>query len=166
MTPAMKARLLQANAFLLSMPGVPCVFYPHWAKYKAQLKPMIEARRLAGVHSESGVWDEYSTATGYQATVGGKYGYLILCLGDKAHQDFSAYGYTCVASYYEENDCNMGKDASFQIWVNRTAPLPTGIEDVTEEENAYMQPEKFIRDGRMFIRMGDKTYDMTGRLVR
>ena len=38
--------------------------------------------------------------------------------------------------------------------------------DVTEEENAYIQPEKFIRDGRMFIRMGDKTYDMTGRVVR
>lgn len=47
MTPALKDRLMQANAFLLGMPGVPCVFYPHWQKYKADLKPMIDARKLA-----------------------------------------------------------------------------------------------------------------------
>ena len=75
---ALKPRLLMANAFLLSMPGVPCVFYPHWAKYKGFLKKMIEARKLAGVHSESEVKDEYVTATGYQATIVGKDGYLIL----------------------------------------------------------------------------------------
>ena len=44
MKPELKARLMQANAFLLSMPGVPCVFYPHWQKYKEDLKPMILAR--------------------------------------------------------------------------------------------------------------------------
>ena len=163
MTPVMKARLMQANAFLLSMPGVPCVFYPHWAKYKADLKPMIAARKLAGIHSESGVWDEYSTATGYQATIGGKYGYLILCLGDKANGQGFGPDYQLKASNYSTKD---GHNESFEIWVNRTAPLPTGIEDVTEEENAYLQPEKFIRDGRLLIRLGDKTYDVTGALVR
>ena len=49
----LKGRLMQANAWLLSMPGVPSVFYPHWAKYKEDIKPMIVARHLAGVHSES-----------------------------------------------------------------------------------------------------------------
>ena len=89
MTPALKARLLQANALLLSMPGVPCVFYPHWYKYKADLKQMILARKWAGVHSESTVENEYATTTGYQATVVGKHGWLILCLGDKTGQNTS-----------------------------------------------------------------------------
>lgn len=162
MTDAMKARLLQSNAFLLSMPGVPCIFYPHWYKYKEFIKPMIEARKLAGVHSESEVKDEYATATGYQATMVGKYGYLILCLGDKAHQDFSTAGYVLKASYYETNDAGMGKDASYQIWVNRTAPLPTGMESVEGTKN---RPEKFMQNGVMLIRKDGKTYDVTGRRV-
>lgn len=83
MTPALKDRLMQANAFLLGMPGVPCVFYPHWQKYKADLKPMIDARKLAGIHSESPVSNEEATQTGYQCTIQGKYGWLVLQLGDK-----------------------------------------------------------------------------------
>lgn len=44
---------LAANAYLLMMPGTPCVFYKHWQAYKPELKAMIEARKLAGIHSES-----------------------------------------------------------------------------------------------------------------
>jgi len=161
MTPALKARLMQANAFLLSMPGVPCVFYPHWAKYKADLKPMIEARKFAGVHSESGVWDEYSTATGYQATVGGKYGYLILCLGDKANKQGFGSDYQLMASNYSTQE---GHNESFEIWVNRTAPV-TAIEEVKSEAQ-QMKAEKFMQDGKLFIRLGDKVYDAQGLLVK
>ena len=168
LTECMKCRLLQANAFLLSMPGIPCIFYPHWAKYKGFIKPMIEARKWAGVHSESEVKDEYVSAggTGYQATIVGKYGYLILCLGDKAHQDFSSAGYECKASYYETNDCNMGKDASYQIWVNRTAPIPTDIEDVQSDNVQRARGEKFLRDGQLYIRFGDQVFDATGKLIQ
>lgn len=91
MKPELKDRLLQANAFLLSMPGVPCVFYPHWAKYKEDIKPMIEARHLAGVHSESAVSDEEAETNGYQCTVRGKNGWLILCLGNKAGRSFDGF---------------------------------------------------------------------------
>ena len=52
-------RTVQAYAFILTMPGVPCVFYPHWVHFKEQLKPIIDARHLSGVNSESQVkWDE------------------------------------------------------------------------------------------------------------
>ncbi len=96
MKPELKDKLLQANAFILGMPGVPCVFYPHWFKYKESIKPMIIARHLAGVHSQSEVKDESCDAGGYQVTVVGHRGYLILCLGNKAGQSFA--GYTKVAS--------------------------------------------------------------------
>jgi len=161
LTEAMKCRLLQANAFMLSMPGVPCVFYPHWKKYDGFIKPMIEARKLAGVHSESEVKDEYATSTGYQATIVGKDGFLILCLGDKAHQNFD--GFTCMASYYETNDCNMGHDASYQIWVKRTTPLPTSVEDVQRDK---VQSTKELRDGKLYIRLGDKLYNVLGQTIK
>ena len=165
LTETMKCRLLQANAFLLSMPGIPCVFYPHWKKYDGFLKPMIEARKLAGVHSESEVKDEYVSdyGTGYQATIVGKDGYLILCLGDKAHQNFD--GYKLMASYYETNDAGQGKDASYQIWVQRTTPLPMAIEEVGNEE-PVIKAEKFMKNGRLFIRLGDKVYDLMGNAIK
>ncbi len=163
LTETMKCRLLQANAFMLSMPGIPCVFYPHWAKYKEFLKPMIEARKLAGVHSESEVKDVYAETGGYQATIVGKDGYLILCLGNKAHQSFD--GFECKASYYEENDAGLGKDASYQIWVKRTTPLPTDVEEV-ESEGPKVKSEKFLQNGQLFIRKGDKTYNVMGQIIK
>ena len=46
----------QAYAFILSSPGVPCVFYPHWQSAdKEAINKMIAVRRAAGVHSESDV---------------------------------------------------------------------------------------------------------------
>lgn len=44
---------LAANAFLLAMPGTPCVFYKHWLAYKNQISQMIQIRKKAGVHNMS-----------------------------------------------------------------------------------------------------------------
>lgn len=161
MKPELKARLMQANAFLLSMPGVPCIFYPHWYKYKEDIKPMIEARKLAGVHSESAVKDEYSTQAGYQATIVGKYGYLILCLGDKANKQGFGSDYKLMASNYSTMD---GHNESLEIWVNRVTPIQSGMEE-TSSEDPVVKSEKFFRDGKLFIRRGDKVYDIMGNII-
>ena len=95
MKPALKAKLLQCNAFMLSMPGVPCVFYPHWKEYKADIAPMILARKAVGVHSESNVSDQ-GDAEGYRATITGTNGTLILELGNKVSA--SQTGYTKAAA--------------------------------------------------------------------
>lgn len=62
----------QAYAFILSSPGVPCVFWPHWqGSSKQNIESMIEVRRAAGIHSGSDVTvtakDKYyeSVATGH-----------------------------------------------------------------------------------------------------
>lgn len=78
-----KELIMQCNAYILSMPGIPCVFYPHWYKYKSDIKAMITARRNAGIHSESTV-SETSGSGYYEATVTGKYGKVILYLGSSA----------------------------------------------------------------------------------
>lgn len=44
---------LQANAFMLAMPGTPCVFLRHWQDCKRELKSMIEARQLAHITPQS-----------------------------------------------------------------------------------------------------------------
>ena len=170
MTETLKPRLLQCNAFLLSMPGIPCIFYPHWYKYKEFIKPMIEARRLAGVHSESAVMDEYAETAGYQATIHGKYGYLILMLGNKTQHGSPAdwlSDYKLMASYYSYRD---GHDESYEIWVNRTAPLPTAIDEITDEpadnQKSKISNSKILRDGQLLIMRDGKTYTVTGQQVR
>lgn len=42
-----------ANAFMIAMPGTPCIFQPHWKAYEHELKSMIEARKLAGITNTS-----------------------------------------------------------------------------------------------------------------
>ena len=134
----LKYRLLDANAFILSMPGVPCLFYPHWYKYKEYLKDMINARHCAGVHSESEVKDEsWSTNnTGYQATVVGRNGYLILCLGDKTGQTFD--GCTLMASgYHTYDDKGVKHNESYEMWVHAdadVAPRIIATQDATFED--------------------------------
>lgn len=66
----------QAYAFILSSPGVPCVFWPHWQSGSKQaIERMIAVRRAAGLHSQSDVTvtvrDKYyeSIAHGHRGTV-------------------------------------------------------------------------------------------------
>ena len=81
MSDANKVNVLQANAFLLSMPGVPCVFYPHYYKYKSEIQAMVRARRTAGVHNMSAVSVSEVSGSKLIATVTGSKGKLMLKLG-------------------------------------------------------------------------------------
>ena len=87
-----KDRVLGANAFILSMPGVPCVFYPHWAKYKDAIGKMVLARKAAGVHSESQVSDEAGNGY-YKATITGHHGSVRLLLGPNSGYNTTPAGY-------------------------------------------------------------------------
>lgn len=87
-----KDRVLGANAFILSMPGVPCVFYPHWAKYKDAIGKMVLARKAAGIHSESKVSDEAGNGY-YKSTITGKHGSVRLLLGPNSGFNTTPQGY-------------------------------------------------------------------------
>lgn len=45
--------ILACNAFMLAMPGTPCVFLKHWLDYKNDIKKMIEVRKLVGITNKS-----------------------------------------------------------------------------------------------------------------
>lgn len=55
-----------ANAFLIAMPGTPCIFQPHWKAYEHELKSMIEARKLVGITNTSS-YNNYASNTQYFA---------------------------------------------------------------------------------------------------
>ncbi len=60
-----KKDTLAANAYLLAMPGTPCVFYKHWLDYKDEIKAMVAARKLAGITNQSTYTTMRNTATYY-----------------------------------------------------------------------------------------------------
>ena len=44
---------LAANAYMMAMPGTPCVFLTHWIDCKQSIKGMIDVRRTAGILNTS-----------------------------------------------------------------------------------------------------------------
>lgn len=60
---------LAANAFLLAMPGTPCVFYKHYLAYPTEIKAMIDARKLAGITNQSMSSNFRSNAKYYGNTI-------------------------------------------------------------------------------------------------
>ena len=72
-----------ANAFLLSMPGTPCIFLKHWIDYKESIKQMIYVRQLAGITNTSTSFNMANSPTqNYyaQRTVGTR-GAVIVAMG-------------------------------------------------------------------------------------
>lgn len=70
----------KAYAFLLSSPGIPCVFWSHWLSNKTDIKRMIVARKAVGIHSNSDV-RVTNTSGYYEAKAIGKCGELICRIG-------------------------------------------------------------------------------------
>ena len=75
--------VLAANALILTIPGTPCIFYPHWTAHKDALKAMIAARKLAGISNESEITQQngISYGKGYRVRVEGSRGTILLDLG-------------------------------------------------------------------------------------
>lgn len=111
-----KADTLAANAYLLAMPGTPCVFFKHWLNAKSDIKRMISARNLAGITSTS-TYEQLASAQLYYAvkTTGTK-GSLICVVGKTPAAYTAPAGYTKVCSasdyiYYLDATAAAGWDA-------------------------------------------------------
>lgn len=60
---------LAANAYLLAMPGTPCVFLTHWQEYKDEIGAMISARKAAGITNMSDYEVKAATSAYYAVNV-------------------------------------------------------------------------------------------------
>ena len=158
-----KDKIKQCYAYMLSMPGVPCVFWPHWVTFKEQLKPLINARYKTGVHSESSVSDECGNGY-YKATITGTNGEIRLLLGPNSGYNSTPSGYTLAGKgtnygvYYKTTSARGDKNTERK---DRTQ----GIEDV-ESGVSKVKSEKFIENGQLYIRCGEQVFDIMGRLVK
>ena len=92
---------LAANAYLLAMPGTPCVFYTHYLAYPKEIKAMIDARKLAGVTNTSSYQVYRSSKDYYANVVTGQKGNLLVVVGKGANQlVVSSARYTKLLSGY------------------------------------------------------------------
>ena len=60
---------LAANAYLLAMPGTPCVFFTHWLEYKDEIGAMISARKAACITNMSDYEVKVATSAYYAVNV-------------------------------------------------------------------------------------------------
>ena len=91
---------IAANAYLLAMPGTPCIFQPHWNKYKPELKEMIAARKYAGITNMSNYANKQSKKTLYVNEVTGTKHRLLVAVGNDAAGYAGETGYTKILSGY------------------------------------------------------------------
>jgi len=77
------ANVEAANAFIMTMPGTPCVWLKHWLTYKTAIKKQIVVRKAAGVNNQSEILSHEASANGYVLTVKGTKGNVLLVLGSE-----------------------------------------------------------------------------------
>ena len=91
----LKTNVMPANAFILTMPGTPCILYKHYNVYTNEINNCIKARRAAGVHNQSAILTQQDTGSGYILETQGTRGNLYLQLG-YATGNGCPYGYELV----------------------------------------------------------------------
>lgn len=101
-----------ANAYILTMPGTPCLFLKHWQSNKGTLKRLIALRKAAGITNESEILTANTSVGGFTLSVKGKNGKLLLLLGTV--EDVDTKGYTLAVEgkkfkVYASSGINLSK---------------------------------------------------------
>ena len=105
-----KRDTLATNAYLLAMPGTPCVFLPHWKAYKQDIKAMIDARKAAGIKNTSTYTNLRSSLQYYANRVEGDHNMIVVVGFDL--NTYVPTGYTNILSgyhykYYMDNKAEL-----------------------------------------------------------
>lgn len=113
------ANVEAANAYILTMPGTPCVWLKHWQTYKNTIKRLIATRRAVGLHNQSTIISATASDDGYVLNTQGTKGRALLLLGTATA---STTGYKLAV----EGTC-------FQLYVTTDVDLSEveAIKDVT-----------------------------------
>ena len=91
---------LAANAYMLAMPGTPCVFQPHWRAYKKEIKSMIEARKLAGITNMSNYTNKMAQTSCFANETTGDKAKLIVVVGNNTKAYTPGADYTQILEGY------------------------------------------------------------------
>ena len=80
----LKKDTLAANAYLLAMPGTPCIFMKHWKAYKQEIANMVTVRKAVGITNTSTPQEIVSQKDYYAVETTGTKGKLLAVVGTKA----------------------------------------------------------------------------------
>ena len=137
-------QIVEANCFILSMPGTPCLFYPHFMHpvWHDLIVRFIKARRTAGITNESTAWDPIETgAYGIAWRVTGENGELYLQLGSESVNAGVPDGFAQVWCN-DEGTCRLSITASLadQVEGNIKQDLSNGYPVVSKSSGRYASP--------------------------
>lgn len=79
------ADTLALNAFMMVMPGTPCVFLKHWIDCKQDIKGMIDVRKAAAIRNTSSFIPYRSNKEFYAAQTTGANGKVMVVVGNPNH---------------------------------------------------------------------------------
>lgn len=107
----LRANVEAANAYILALPGTPCIWISHWKPYKYTIKKCILARKIAGVTNTSSIIKSEGQDNGYVLIVKGNNGNVMLLLGSPTY-DTTGYQLACEGEnfkYYVSNGLDISE---------------------------------------------------------
>lgn len=107
----LRANVEAANAYILALPGTPCIWISHWKPYKYTIKKCILARKIAGVTNTSSIIESEGQDNGYVLIVKGTKGNVMLLLGSPTYST-AGYQLACEGEnfkYYVSNGLDISE---------------------------------------------------------
>ena len=127
----LKTNVCAANAYILAMPGTPCLFLKHWQSNKGTLKRLIALRKAAGINNQSEILTAETLGDGFLLSVQGSIGKLRLHLGPVGKVTF-------------DNPSDMWTLAiegkNFQVYASKDVDL-TDMKAITDQDE---KPEEEV----------------------
>lgn len=132
-----KANLEAANAYILTMPGTPCVFLDHWKTYKTAIKRMVFVRKKAEIANTSEILESGQKDAGYYVKVKGDKGTVLLVLGNVTN--LSTAGFKLAT-----------EGTKYKMYVDTALDL-TGLDDIKPGVKDFVMPDFCTREeGKMY----------------
>lgn len=119
-----KKDTLAANAYMLAMPGTPCVFLTHWKAYKQEIANMITVRKAVGITNTSAYANMASNKDYYAVQTTGTKGKLLVVVGT------NAAGYTPKGSEWKKAISGY----HYVYYVSDIAPASITYPEIKTEE--------------------------------
>lgn len=160
-----RANVEAANAYILAMPGTPCIWISHWKPYKYTIKKCILARKIAGVTNTSSIIESEGQDNGYVLRVKGTKGNVLLLLGSPNY-DTTGYQLACEGEnfkYYVSNGLDISEVNSIKR--EDTGHVIPSFCKVNEGETCafFEQPASSDWKGDIYCYTWDNNYEFGGR---
>lgn len=160
-----RANVEAANAYILAMPGTPCVWISHWKPYKYTIKKCILARKIAGVTNTSRILKSEGQDNGYVLIVKGDKGNVMLLLGSPTY-DTTGYQLACEGlnfKYYVSDGLNISEVNSIKREDTGHVIPPFCTVNDGEVCAFFEQPTSSDWKGNIYCYTWDNNYEFGGR---